>query len=281
MIRDFIYTTSSNEKVGLTIYGFDSISENPVIICVHGFKGFKDWGFWPYIGKYFSENGFTVVTINFSHNGIADGKDEITDIEKFSNNTFSLEINELKEIIHLLKSDFWGSTKNNKIGLLGHSRGGAEAILSASDNNEVDAVTTLAAISKLDRFTKRQKNEWRKTGFWEVVNSRTGQVMKLNLPILEDVESNKHTTLNVESALKNLNKPLLIIHGTEDLTVPIAEAELLYQWSDKNLTKFIKVEHCGHTFNIQHPFTNSNKYFDIVLSEVLNFFNKNLKHNNW
>jgi len=281
MTRDFIYTTSKNEKVNLTIYGFDSIAEKPAILCIHGFKGFKEWGFWPFIGKYFSENGFTVITINFSHNGIADGKNEITDTEKFANNTFSLEINELKEIMHLLKSDFWGNTKNNKIGLLGHSRGGAEAILSASDNNEVGAVTTLAAISKLDRFTKRQKNEWRKIGFWEVVNSRTGQVMKLNLPILEDVESNKHTTLNVESAIKNLNKPLLIVHGTEDLTVSIEEAELLYQWSDKNLTKFIKVEHCGHTFNIQHPFTNSNKYFDIVLSEVLNFFNKNLKHNNW
>ena len=36
-----------------------------IIIGCHGFKGFKDWGFWPYIGEKFAENGFISVNIKF------------------------------------------------------------------------------------------------------------------------------------------------------------------------------------------------------------------------
>jgi len=39
-------------------------------VYVHGFKGFKDWGFVPYIGETFASKGFAFLTFNFSHNGI-------------------------------------------------------------------------------------------------------------------------------------------------------------------------------------------------------------------
>lgn len=277
MTENFTYRTTENEEIKFTLYQQDSFSQNPLIICVHGFKGFKDWGFWPFIGEYFSANGFSVVTLNFSHNGIEDNPFEISNYEKFANNTFSLEVNELKEIIHAAATGKINKIKPQKIGLLGHSRGGAESLLAAVNNSEITSIVTLSAIAKLDRFTKRQKAEWRKNKFWEVVNSRTGQIMKLNVTILEDIEKNKNGSLNLESAVRNLQKPYLILHGTEDLTVPISEAETIYSWSDKKLTEFIRVENCGHTFNIQHPFAETNEKFSFAMSKTLEFFNRTLK----
>ena len=76
MNKDFVLITKKNEKIRFTVYGIENINNAPCLIFVHGFKGFKDWGFWPYIGNYFAKNRFFVITFNFSHNGIGEGKTE-------------------------------------------------------------------------------------------------------------------------------------------------------------------------------------------------------------
>ena len=49
-------------------------------------------------------------------------------------------------------------------------------------------------------------------------------MMRLNVSLLEDIEQNKNDLLNLEKATKNLNKPLLLIHGEQDLSVKIKRA---------------------------------------------------------
>ncbi|MDH5398779.1 MAG: dienelactone hydrolase, partial [Cyclobacteriaceae bacterium] len=41
----------------------------PLVLFVHGFKGFKDWGFWDIVANMFAEAGFIFIKINLSHNG--------------------------------------------------------------------------------------------------------------------------------------------------------------------------------------------------------------------
>jgi len=98
--------------------------------------------------------------------------------------------------------------------------------------------------------------------------------MRMNVESLKDIETNKNSSLSIEKAVKNLGKPLLILHGTEDLTVPIAEGEQIYNWSDKSFTEFEKLATCGHTFDIVHPFEGSNKKFDLVISKTEEFLRK-------
>ena len=43
--------------------------KKPLVIFVHGYKGFKDWGAWSLVAKSFAEAGFYFVKFNFSHNG--------------------------------------------------------------------------------------------------------------------------------------------------------------------------------------------------------------------
>jgi len=235
----------------------------------------KDWGFGPYIGDYFAKKGFFVITFNFSHNGIGEGKTEFTELDKFAENTFSLEVAELNEVIDAYLKSFFGGRSDKGIGIAGHSRGGAIALLTSQNRPEVKAVTVWSSVSKLDRYSERQKEEWRKKGVFNILNSRTKQVMPLNLTLLEDIEENRDA-LSIQNAARNLSKPLLIIHGENDLAVPFHEAEQLLKWSDKENSELVKIDKAGHTFDIKHPFEGSNPKFETVLDKTEKFFKTNL-----
>ncbi len=276
MTKNFILITSRSEKLRITAFGIQNYKLSPCLIFIHGFKGFKDWGFGPYIGNYFANNGFFVLTFNFSHNGVGDSLTEFIEFDKFANNTFSLEISELSELISAYLKGFFGKTENKKIGLLGHSRGGAIALLTARQRKEINAVAVWSSVSKLDRYSERQKKKWRESGVFEVFNSRTKQKMSLNISLLNDIEENNDNLLNIKKAVKELNRPLFIAHGEEDLAVPITEGELLFKWSDKNLTELFRIKETGHTFNIKHPFEGSNPKFEMLLDKTNGFYKNNL-----
>jgi esterase/lipase len=69
----------------------------------------------------------------------------------------------------------------------------------------------------------------------------------------------------------------LIAHGDQDLAVPAAEAEEIYNWANKEKTELYIINNTGHTFGIVHPFEHSNEKFDKLLDKTLTFFNNNLK----
>ena len=275
MVKNYTFFASDGEKIRTTFRSENEESKR-LLIFVNGFKGFKDWGFGPYLSEYFSKKRFSVLTFNFSHNGIGDAATEFTELDKFAKNTFSREVRELDEIISSVRNGFFDVAKDVKIGLIGHSRGGAIAILASSKRMDVSAVATWSAISKLDRYSVRQKEEWRKKGFFEVLNTRTNQMMRLNVELLDDIEKNSGDFLNIENATKKLNRPLLIAHGDQDLAVPIAEAEQIYEWSDKSNTEFFKLFGTGHTFDIVHPFNGTTEKFEKLLDKTTKFFNQYL-----
>ncbi len=275
MSKEFILTTGRNNKLRISAYGLKNISDYPCLIFVHGFKGFKDWGFGPYLAKHFVSIGYFVITFNFSHNGIGENPLEFTELKKFAENTFSLEIEELSEVVNAYLEGFFGNS-NKRLGLLGHSRGGAISLLTAGKFEEIKALAVWASVASLDRYSEQQKENWRKKGVFEVQNTRTKQIMQLNLTLLEDLEKNKDGSLSIKKAVEKLNKPLCILHGEQDIAVKINEGEQIYSWADKNLTEFYKLSSTGHTFGIKHPFEGSNPKFDNLIALTEKFFNNNL-----
>ncbi len=264
--------TFDNETINITVYGEENLGKGPNVIYAHGFKGFKDWGFVPEAGKILAESGCFVVTFNFSRNGIEGNSTEFTRIDKFAENTLSREVDELNTIIELTISGYFGPVSNQPVFLLGHSRGGGVALLCAG-HRAVKGLITWAAIAKADRFSERQKKDWLATGFFEVVNQRTGQVMRMNKSFLEDLNKNIKK-LDLIKAAEKLNKEWLILHGDQDLAVPLPEAEMLYEASDKNITELKIIEGAGHTFNTVHPFQESNNKFDYLLEQTIKFIRK-------
>src|SRR6201996_6695081 len=80
---------------------FDArLKKAPIVIFAHGFKGFKDWGSHNLMAHFFAENGFKFLKFNFSHNGTTAAKPtDFTDLIAFGDNTFTIELDDLKAAI--------------------------------------------------------------------------------------------------------------------------------------------------------------------------------------
>ncbi len=249
----------------------------PAIFIMHGFKGFKDWGFFPYISEKFATAGAITVCYNFSLNGMVEGSDLVENLDDFANNTISQELEDSLFIISkfkeasLLDSSLLKENWNGKIFLLGHSLGGAISVLTAKFNPEIEKIALWASISTFNRYTDRQKQIWRQKGFNEFQITRTGQVLRMNLEYMEDVIRNSEKYDLVKS-MAEIKAESLIIHGRQDFTVRFAEAQALYDAADKNKVILADIKHTGHTFGIEHPFTKTSKALETVLETTIKFY---------
>jgi len=269
----------SGRVIDVDTYFIDTdLSKNKdrLIIFAHGFKGFKNWGGFPYFLQKMAEKGYFTAGFNFSYNGVEKSNPmEFTRLDLFAENTISKELSDLKSVIDFFYSNS-GKYKINreKITLIGHSRGGGVSIIRTSEDSRIKTLITLASISGFDRYSAEHKRKWKEKGFFEVLNSRTNQMMRLNSALLEDIERNRDR-FDILKAVSKINIPFLIIHGKEDQSVKYSEAEEIFRHSNKATTELFAVEHTGHTFGVVHPFSGTTKAFETVIDKIISFLDKN------
>ncbi|WP_312764791.1 alpha/beta fold hydrolase [Epilithonimonas sp.] len=231
----------------------DSNERFPLIIFVHGYKGYKNWGAWELMGEEFANAGFYFVKFNFSHNGTTiENPNDFGDLEAFGENNYSKELQDLEVVINHFKSQ--KEVDTDEIILLGHSRGGGISVIKASENSSVSKLITLASVSTLDRFPKDEAFEnWKKEGVYFVENARTKQKMPHYFQFYQDYKINKER-FDVEIACNNLTIPSLFIHGSADESVPLNHSENLHRWTKDSQLKII--ENANHTFGAKEPWEN-------------------------
>ncbi len=244
------------------------------VLVVHGFKGFKDWAFFPHTADRLTAAGHTVVSFNFSRNGVGEDLLTFSELEKFGANTLSLELDELHLVLDRLRDGTLLGFIPDRVGVLGHSRGGGSAIIAASEDERVDALVTWAAISTFDRWTEEAKGEWRREGRVWIPNLRTRQQMPLDVALLEDFEANRER-LDILGAAGRLNRPWLVVHGTGDDTVDPEDGRKLVEAGPRASGHW--VEGAGHTFEARHPFEVSSPELDDALRATLAHFDRALR----
>lgn len=222
----------------------------PVVVICHSFMAFKDWGFFPYVADHMARAGIAAVTFNFSLNGVEGNGTRITQFSKFESNTVSRELHDLATVVDAVGAH--GMNVDNidraAVGLAGHSRGGGIAILHAAADTRVRALATWSSISTFDRWTNHQRSQWRRLGFLPLAKDSAVSPLRLGIGLLNDIES-RPQELSVVSAAKRLKIPWLIVHGKADVLVGVAEAERLYEASDKSTTTLFLLDHVGHLYN--------------------------------
>jgi fermentation-respiration switch protein FrsA (DUF1100 family) len=229
----------------------------PVVVFVHGFKGFKDWGHFPLFGRFFAERGFVFVKLNLSHNGVVvGGTGDLQDLEVFGHNNFSHELNDLGQMLDALHTP--GATPLpaaaldlRRIYLIGHSRGGGLVLAKAAEDPRVTAVATWAAVATLSPpWRPEVLDQWQREGVIHIPNARTGQQLPLYYQIAEDYRAHQ-PRFDLAALVLRLRQPLLIVHGDQDETVPLSAAEeLLARKPDAEL---LIVPAAGHQFGGRHP----------------------------
>jgi pimeloyl-ACP methyl ester carboxylesterase len=246
-----------------------------LVIC-HGFKGFKNWGMFPYTADALAEQ-LNVVLINFSHNGVGDDLLEFTELEKFATEAYSLDLEDLDAVVQLIRA---GSLKlsieekadsaeavefdarynlgdhesdsSEPLFLLGHSRGAGICLIYGLDHSdEIAGVISWNGIADVDLFSAKDKEDMRANGRAYTLNGRTGQNMPLGIEILQDMEQNRER-FDIKGRITYADFPVVLIQGAEDGqrlrdgSAQLVERNPAVEWK--------LIAGGNHTFGAVHPY---------------------------
>jgi len=264
IIADLLY-----EKTG---------SKKPLVIFVHGYKGFKDWGVFGKMNQTFLDEGFALLKFNFSHNGgTLEQPIDFPDLKAFGQNNYSIELDDLQTVVNWISenTEYHNEIDIDNISLIGHSRGGGIVTLTAAEDARIKKVISWAGVCTLNRsmfLDGAELDAWKKSDVFYVMNGRTKQQMPHYIQFYEDYIKNKEF-LSVEKAARQISIPHLIIHGDGDDAVSFSHAENLHMWNPKS--KLINIKGSNHVFMGKHPWTEDSlpNDFGEVLEKTFEFLN--------
>lgn len=275
-LRNIALTGSENRPFLIDLHYRETGSPKPIVIFCHGFKGFKDWGFWDQVADTFAEAGFMFAKFNFSHNGTSvEDPLNFCDLEAFGQNNFAKELFDLEQVLD------WFFNRNiglpvseidlTNISLIGHSRGGTTALIKAGEDSRIKKVCTWAAVSDLEKYwTPDTIFKWEEAGVNYVNNSRTNQRMPMYWQICQDFLNNK-PRYDVPSIARRLEIPQLVVHGDQDNSVPLSSAELLKALNPE--AELAIINGANHVFGGSHPWEAEGlpEHMQIVCKVTTNF----------
>jgi uncharacterized protein len=269
---------ANGRKFALDITYNKNTDSKGIILFLHGFKSFKDWGHFNQIAAFFAESNYTFIKLNFSHNGVGYKAEELTDfvdLEAFGNDNITNSLEDVKSVIDFILScnlSCFNTIATSNILIMGHSKGGGLAVLAQQKFKLFSKIVTLAGIAKFNRsWTKAALEEWKLKGIIYVQNTRTNQMMPIKYQIVEDYFNNNYEILEAATVI---NIPWLIVHGSADETVNVEEGKSL---SDANNgSELFIVNNASHTFGSSYPITASALpiHLSITCNKILDFLIK-------
>jgi len=163
------------------------------------------------IGKALTSNGFAVLRFDFTGLGESDGD--------FSDTNFSGNVGDLIAAANYLETHYKAPSL-----IIGHSLGGAAVVFAAAELPSIKAVATVGAPSNpvhVKHLLQNSLEEISVQGYATV--NLSGRDFTIKKQFLDDLE-----TKSLPETVKDLRKPLLILHSPQDDTVGIVNAEEIY-----------------------------------------------------
>lgn len=255
----------------------------PIVLFLHGFKGFKDWGAFPDACAELAQAGYVVVAFNFSLNGVGEDETSFDRLDLFARETLTQDLQDVESVIAALQKGTIRPDKvegdPDKIGLIGHSRGGHTAIVAAVEHPAVKTLVTWAAVADYRKsFTEQMIRDFEGHGYTEIMNSRTGQQMRIDRVVYDDMQEHADRLVAL-SRVKELRIPSYFIHGSDDESVPSRHCLDLYEACASREKEYKLIPDTGHTFGTRHPFEDEDfpPPFDTVLEKTRGWFEMNLR----
>ncbi len=256
----------------------------PLIVVIHGFKGFKDWGFLPWLGKHLAQSGLAAACINLSHCGIGTNPETFERLDLFERDTWSKRLFDIRQVLeaaqHGLLTDK-SEPNPARLGILGHSMGGGAALLTAAKDARVRSIATLAGVARANRIPDDiAREQLAALGHVAIENARTRQIMRIGREFFEEVWAHPEA-FDILAAARTVDAPWLIVHGADDETVPLTEAHELLEAANNGPhtgenVRMLTLDGTGHTFEAAHPFTGPSVFLERAADAVASHFLRTL-----
>ncbi len=236
---------SGGEVIHGTTHEVDGESSCNLIIA-HGFKGYKDYGLFPWLANKAAEAGAITHRFNFSHSGMLAGDGSFERPDLFEVATWNTQVDDLQAVMAHC------TTLELPTILLGHSRGGVAILLAAGRGAiTVDHLIPLSAPATCNPLSEKMQKTMLEQGFIESPSSRTDQMLRIGRCFLEEqvVDPEGHDLLTL---LATVETPITVIHGEDDETVLVSAGEEIAKVA-RNAT-FTSIHGGNHVFNTPNPF---------------------------
>jgi uncharacterized OsmC-like protein/esterase/lipase len=180
-------------------------------LFAHCFTCGKDLTAMRNIAKGLNQNGVAVLLFDFTGLGDSEGD--------FADTNFSSNVDDL-----VAAAEYMAGALEAPRMIIGHSLGGAAAIVAAERIDAVQAVVTIGAPADPAHVKGLFRDELSEIEARGEANVRiAGRSFKVKKQFLDDVRSQ-----NLESILADMRKALLVMHSPQDVIVGIQNAEAIY-----------------------------------------------------
>lgn len=241
---------------GEPILGDAHVPDHPrgVILIVHGFLGYKDYGMFPFIAESFADAGFIAHRFNLSHSGMTNDTDTFARPDLFERDTWNTQVHDIEVVMHAV-ADGTLAGQGLPLTLFGHSRGGVSVLLTAGrrgrDGTAMPAcVITLAAPDSCDRVSEETRSSLRTRGYHEIVSNRTGQTLHVGADWLQE-QLDQPDAHDLLSLCAHITCPVLVMHGNDDPTVPHECADAIADACPQSQRR--KIANANHVLNVSNP----------------------------
>ena len=248
---------SYQARDGLNIEGYLTTPKNasknklPAIILPHGGPMARDYKGFDYWAELFANRGYVVFQPNFRGSSGYGYDFEMAAIEGWG----KAMQDDLEDATKWLQQH--ANVNAKKMCIAGASYGGYAALMAAVKHGETfQCAASFAGVSDIELIVSKARYFSNK----EIVRKQFGE------------DSDKLEAVSPVNFAKNINIPILLIHGTDDKVVPIEHsrdmADELEDY-DKDV-KYLEIEGANHHLSVQ-------RHRLQTLEEMLKFFNKHLK----
>lgn len=195
------------------------------LLLLHGFKGYKDYGFIPVLARALADDGILVHRFNFSCSGMTNQISTFERPDLFAQDTWNRQVEDVHCIIDGIHT---GAIDGAGLPLFiaGHSRGGATTLLTAGRDPSMHlaGIITINAVDRCNGLSDEQQRALLEDGSMTTPSARTGQDLPINASWLQEQLDNpaSHDVLSLCTSIK---VPSIVLQGTDDPGVPFEAAE--------------------------------------------------------
>lgn len=247
----------------------------PFVLIVHGFMGFMEWGFFPLLAERVAASGFVAVRFDLSGSGVGDDGVDFSAPANLEHDTPSRSLEDLARVRAFVEREVRG-VDATRCALVGHSRGGALALLHAAERRDTRAVATWNSIASFERWDEVTRREWRRVGHFGVTNGRTRQVFRLSTDLLDDLDRNR-ARLDVPARCAEVVAPVLLIQADADEAVAPTSADELARALSRAETRIERIPVTGHAFGARHPLVGAPPELERVLGATTAFLRASME----